>query len=145
MKLQGMFVAAATPFDHTGAIYRAKVQHNFDKWSRTAVAGFVVGGAAGEGALLDAAEKVEIVRLARPHVPEGRTIIVDVSGEGADNAAKLAKSAAEAGAHAVVSAAPRLYPGTALLYFRTLADRSPVPLVLEGAGLAVAEIIALAA
>ena len=145
MKLQGMFVAAATPFDHTGAIYRAKVQHNFDKWSRTAVVGFVVGGAAGEGAFLDAAEKIEIVCLARPHVQEGRLIIADVSGEGADNAAKLAKAVAEAGADAVLSEAPRLYPGTAPLFFRTLADRSPVPVVLGGEGLTIAEIAALAA
>jgi 4-hydroxy-2-oxoglutarate aldolase len=145
MKLQGMFVAAATPFDHTGAIYRAKVQHNFDKWSRTAVAGFLVGGTSGEGPFLDAAEKVELVTLARPLVPEGRLILADVSGEGADNAAKLAKAVAEAGADAVVSSAPRLYPGTALLYFRTLADRSPVPLVLICDGLATEEIGAISA
>jgi 4-hydroxy-2-oxoglutarate aldolase len=139
-----MFVAAATPFDHTGAIYRAKVQHNFDKWSRTAVAGFVIGGAAGEGPLLDAAEKVEIVKLARPHVPDGRLIVVDITSEGADNAAKLAKAAAEAGAHAVTAGAPRFYPGTELLYFRTLADRSPVPVILCGDGLRATGIAALA-
>ena len=145
MKLQGMFVAAATPFDHTGAIYRAKVQHNFDKWSRTAVAGFVVGAAVGEGPLLNAAEKVELIRLARPHVAEGRLILADVSCEGADNAATLASAIAEVGADAVTSSPPHLYSGTALLYFRTLSDRSPVPVVVEGAALTVAEIAALAA
>ena len=144
MKLQGMFVAAATPFDYSGTIYRAKVKHNFEKWSHTAVAGFVVGGAAGEGPLLDAAEKVELIRLARPHVKEGCLIIADVSCEGADNAGQLAKVAAQAGADAVSSSAPRLYPGTALLYFRTLADRSPVPVVVEGGPLTLGEIAALA-
>ena len=144
MKLQGMFVAAATPFDHTGAIYRAKVQHNFDKWSHTGVAGFVVGSVAGEGPLLDAAEKVELIRLARPLVQQGRLILADVSCEGADNAARLAKAAAEAGADGVTSSPPHLYPGRALLYFRTLADRSPVPVVMEGAALTVEEIGQLA-
>ena len=66
MKLQGMFASVATPFDHTGAIYRAKVQHNFEKWSRTALAGFVVGSLAGEGPLLEPAEKLELLRLAAP-------------------------------------------------------------------------------
>src|SRR6516162_4579272 len=98
MKIQGIYVAAATPFDHTGVLYRVKVQHNFDKWSRTAVAGFVIGSLAGEGALLELEEKLEIIRLARPHIPEGRTIVVDVSEEGVYRAAKLARAAAEEGA-----------------------------------------------
>ena len=66
MKLQGMFALAATPFDHTGAIYRTKVQHNFAKWRRTSLAGFIVGSPAGEGPLLEAAEKVELMKLAAP-------------------------------------------------------------------------------
>src|SRR5665213_4482503 len=82
MKLQGMFASAATPFDHTGAIYRTKVQHNFDKWCRTSLAGFVVGGLTGEGPLLEAQEKVDLLRLATPVVPAGRTMILDVSCEG---------------------------------------------------------------
>src|SRR5579863_4978869 len=102
MKLQGIFVAAATPFDHTGALYRVKVQHNFDKWSRTSVSGFVVGSLAGEGPLLEPEEKLEILRLAAPMVGE-RALIADVSAEGVQVAAKLARAAAEAGAHAVVS------------------------------------------
>ncbi len=66
MKLQGMFASAATPFDHTGAIYRAKVQHNFEKWRRTSLAGFIVGSLTGEGPLLETEEKLEVLRLAAP-------------------------------------------------------------------------------
>src|SRR5580698_1885165 len=102
MKIQGIYAAAATPFDHTGAMYRVKVQHNFEKWARTSLAGFVVGSLAGEGPLLEAAEKVELVRLAAAHIPEGRTILADVSEEGVHAAAKLACGVAQAGAHAVV-------------------------------------------
>src|ERR1700733_11301983 len=101
MKLQGIFVAAATPFDHTGALYRVKVQHNFFKWSRTSLAGYIVGSLTGEGPLLDAEEKLERLRLAAPHAGEGRAIIADVSVEGVHGAVKLARGAAEAGAHAV--------------------------------------------
>lgn len=139
MKIQGIYVAAATPFDHTGAIYRVKVQHNFDKWSRTAVAGFVAGSLAGEGPLLDPEEKLEVLRLAVPCVPKDRTVIADVSAEGVHGAAKLACAAAQAGAHAVVSSAPHEYrnlmygPETQMLFFRTLADRSPVPVLIRNA------------
>ena len=93
MKIQGIYAAVATPFDHTGALYRVKVQHNFEKWSRTSLAGFVVGSLTGEGPLLEAEEKLELLRLAVPHVPADRTIIADVTGEGVYAAAKLARSA----------------------------------------------------
>ncbi len=139
MKIQGIYAAAATPFDHTGAMYRVKVQHNFEKWSRTSLAGFIVGSPAGEGPLLDASEKVELLRLAVAHVPADRTIIADVSCEGVHGAVKLARAAAETGAHAVVSSAPHEYrnlmcgPETQMLFFRALADQSPAPVLIHNA------------
>src|SRR5579863_4753451 len=139
MKIQGIYAAVATPFDHTGALYRVKVQHNFEKWSKTSLAGFIVGSLPGEGPLLDAEEKLELLRLAVPHVPPDRTIIADVSGEGVHTAVRLARAAAEAGAHAVVSSAPHQYrnlmygPETQMLFFRALADQSPVPVLIHNA------------
>lgn len=137
MKLQGILASVATPFDHTGAIYRVKVQHNFEKWCRTSLAGFVVGSLAGEGPLMDADDKLEVLRLAAPAVTENRLLILDVSSEGVHPAAKLAAQGAAAGAHAVISSAPFRYRETdrateaQLNYFRALADRSPVPVVLH--------------
>src|ERR1700733_2938400 len=109
MKLQGMFAAVATPFDHTGAIYRAKVQHNFEKWSRTSLSGFVIGAQAGEGPLLEPAEKVDLVRMAAQYAPKDRLLLADVSRDGVMVAAALARAVAEAGAHAVVSGVPHEY------------------------------------
>jgi 4-hydroxy-2-oxoglutarate aldolase len=120
-------------------MYRVKVQHNFEKWSRTSLAGFIVGSLPGEGPLLDAEEKVELLRLAVPYVPKDRAIVADVSEEGVHTAVKLARAAAEAGAHAVVSAVPHQYrtlmygPETQMLYFRALADQSPVPVLIHNA------------
>ncbi len=139
MKIQGIYAAVATPFDHTGAMYRVKIQHNFEKWSRTSLAGFVIGSLPGEGPLLDAAEKLELLRVAAGAIPEGRTIIADVSEEGVHAAAKLACAAAQAGAHAVVSSVPHQYrnlmygPETQMLFFRALADQSPVPVLIHNA------------
>lgn len=138
MKLQGMFALAATPFDHTGALYRAKVQHNFAKWRRTSIAGFITGSHAGEGPLLEAAEKVELLKLAvsAPAGDTPATFIADVSQEGVHGAVALAKAMADAGAHAVISRAPREYrylvnaDDRPALYFRALADQSPIPVVI---------------
>ena len=141
MKLQGILAPVATPFDHTGAIYRAKVQHNFEKWSRTSLAGFVVGAPAGEGPLLESEEKAELVRLAAAGLAEGRILIADVSAEGVHGAAKMARMTADAGAHAVVSIVPHQYrnmmygPEAQSLFFRALADRSPVPVLIHNAPL----------
>lgn len=134
-----MYASVATPFDHTGAMYRVKIQHNFEKWSHTSLAGFVVGSLTGEGPLLEAEEKVELLRIAAPHIPEDRTVIADVSAEGVHAAAKLACASAQAGADAVVSAVPHEYrnlmygPETQMLFFRALADRSPVPVLIHNA------------
>jgi 4-hydroxy-2-oxoglutarate aldolase len=139
MKIQGIYAAVATPFDHTGAMYRVKIQHNFEKWSRTSLAGFVIGSLPGEGPLLEAAEKLELLRVAAGSIPEGRTIIADVSAEGVHAAAKLACALAQAGAHAVVSSVPHQYrnlmygPETQMLFFRALADQSPVPVLIHNA------------
>jgi 4-hydroxy-2-oxoglutarate aldolase len=139
MKLQGILASVATPFDHTGAIYRAKVQHNFAKWRRASVSGFVIGGLAGEGPLLDADEKLQVLRLAVSEDDQARTLILDVSAEGVHSAAKLAKAAADAGANAVLSLAPHQYrnlmygPEAQMLFFRALADQSPVPVLIHNA------------
>ena len=139
MKLQGILAPVATPFDHTGAIYRAKVQHNFEKWSRTALSGFIVASLAGEGPLLEPEEKLVVLRLAVASVPEGRLLILDVSNEGVHAAVNLACAAATAGAHAVVSLVPHAYRNlmsgaeAQTLYFRALADRSPVPVIVHNA------------
>jgi 4-hydroxy-2-oxoglutarate aldolase len=139
MKLQGILAPVATPFDHTGAIYRAKVQHNFEKWRRTSLAGFIVGSLTGEGPLLDAEEKIELLRLAAPLMEGERTLVADVSAEGVRSASKLAKLAAEAGAHAALSLVPHQYrnmmygPEAQALYFRGLADQSPVPVLIHNA------------
>jgi 4-hydroxy-2-oxoglutarate aldolase len=138
MRFQGIYASVATPFDHTGALYRVKVQHNFEKWSRTSLAGFIAGSVAGEGALLDAQEKLELLRLAAAAIPDDRALLLDITEEGVDRAARLARAAAGAGARGVVSRTPHLYPvmcsrETQMLFFRALADRSPVPVLIHNA------------
>ena len=127
---------AATPFDHTGAIYRTKVQHNFGKWRRTSLAGFIVGSHAGEGPLLEDAEKVELIRLAATGAGES-LLIADVTQEGVHGAVRLSHAMKDAGAHAVISLPPHEYrhlPNAEELpplYFRALADQSPVPVLIH--------------
>ena len=94
MKLQGIFVDATTPFDHTGALYRVKIEHNIGKWNQTSVAGYVIGGFTGEGPLLAAKEKSELWEIAAASVGAGKLLIAGIDAEGVLEAATQINCAA---------------------------------------------------
>ena len=60
MKLEGIYPPIATPFDHEGNLYKAKVRHNVEKWNKTKLAGYVVCGSTGETVYLTTEEKVQL-------------------------------------------------------------------------------------
>ncbi len=136
MKLSGIFAAITTPFDHNGDIYRVKIEHNLVRWNATSLAGYVVGSSTGEGPLLLHDEKLTVWELSAKSAAEGRTLIADVSAEGVREAAELAGHAARLGYHAVCARVPVHYAGimhgaeSQALFFRALADRSPLPVVI---------------
>jgi 4-hydroxy-2-oxoglutarate aldolase len=139
MKLQGIFVAAATPFDYSGQLYKVKVEHNVVKWNLTSVAGYAFGGIAGEGPLLGEDEKAVLWDVAAKHAAPEKTLLADCSAEGVELSARLAKRAAALGFHAVVCAAPHEYKSlmygrdAQMLYFQSVADRSPIPVIIGNA------------
>ena len=139
MKLQGIFVSAATPFDYSGALYKTKVQHNVEKWNRTSVAGYVFAGTAGEGSLLADDEKAALWELGSRHADSGKLLIAAVTSDGVHLCAGLARRAADLGFHAVLCGVPMHHrnlmnhPAAQMLHFRAVADRSPVPVVIENA------------
>ena len=155
MKLHGILVDTATPFDHAGELYRVKIEHNIGKWSQTSVAGLVVGGFAGEGALLNAAEKSELWRIAAASAGEGKLLIAGVDAPGVREAASQIQCAAGFGFAAALVETPHAHPlmrwpAVQLLYFRAVADRAAVPIVVAnrpqatGVSLTAAELAALA-
>jgi len=150
MKFQGIYIDTATPFNHAGDLYRVKVEHNIGKWNRTSVAGYVVGGYIGEGALLSAQEKSELWGLAAASVGEGKTLIAGVGCAGVREAAAQVNCGAGLGYAAALVEAPRgVSPfetrDAQLLYFRSIADRAKIPIVVESRpDLAVETLVALA-
>ena len=136
MKLSGIFAAITTPFDHNGDVYRTKIEHNLSRWNATSLAGYVVGSAAGEGPLLAHDERLAVLELSAKSAAEGRTLVADVSVEGVREAVELATRAAKLGYHAVCAEVPTRYSGlmygaeSQVLFFRALADRSPIPVVI---------------
>jgi 4-hydroxy-2-oxoglutarate aldolase len=132
MKLQGIFADITTPFDHKGDIYKVKVQHNVEKWNRTTLAGYVVCGAAGEGALLSAEEKVAVWEMVAKYASEDKLLIAASAAPGVRETVWLSNRAAELGYKAAFIDSPHHRPETASLYFRSVADDSRIPLILAG-------------
>jgi len=136
MKLQGIFPPIATPFDHNGDIYPAKVRHNVEKWNRTALSGYVVMGSTGESVMLTPDEKYTMWELVAHHAAPEKLLIAGTGMEGVRETVALTNRAAEMGYKAAMVRTPHYYKNLVnradaqALYFRAVADQSRIPLII---------------
>jgi 4-hydroxy-2-oxoglutarate aldolase len=136
MKLQGIFPALTSCFDHEGQLYKAKVFHNIERLNQIALSGYVVCGSTGETPLLSVTERVQLMQWVREASAEGKTLVAGVGAESVHETVEIANYAAEAGFHAALALTPFYYrnqmhrPDTQALYFRAVADRSKIPVLI---------------
>ena len=135
MSFRGVYCPLATPFDHRGDLYPSKIRHNLARLQRTNLAGYLAGDETGEGARLSGEEKRRLFGEIAQASTGDKTLIAAVSSAGNFESLRLAEAAKEAG-FAFVAARP--VGGEAApvqtLYFRALADQSPLPLILLNGG-----------
>ena len=136
MKLQGIFPALTTCFDYEGNLYKAKILHNVEKLNQVALAGYTVCGSTGETPLLTPEERLQVCEWVREASADGKILIAGVGAESVHQTVLLANRAAEIGYHAALVLTPHYYaaqmhrPETQALYFRSVADRSKLPVIL---------------
>lgn len=136
MKLQGIFPALTTCFDHQGNLYKVKVLHNIEKLNAIALAGYVVGGSTGETPFLSSEERFQAMAWVKEASAPGKLLIVGVGAESVHETVRLANKAAETGYDAALVLTPFYYPNqmrrpdTQALFFRSVADRSRLPVLL---------------
>ncbi len=135
MLLEGIFLPLTTPFHPDGRLNLPKLKANVDRYSRTPAAGMLVGSAAGEGNSLGYEEIREILLKGMESAADSKVMIASVGRPGVAGTLHLAETAAEAGYDAVAVAAPEFAGETAmrtelLTYFRVIADRSELPVVV---------------
>ncbi|MGB8845062.1 MAG: dihydrodipicolinate synthase family protein, partial [Terracidiphilus sp.] len=135
MLLEGVFAATTTPFYSDERIYFRKIEANIARYSRSLLAGIVVLGSTGEAPLVDDAESREVLRVAAEATHPEKVLIAGVGRESVKAALALADAAAEFNYDAVLVRPPSYYAGqmssaAVLHYFRSIADRSPLPVVL---------------
>ncbi len=136
LKLQGIYPPVTTPFDHKGDIYAAKVQHNVEKWNRTALSGYVVMGSTGESVMLTTEEKVAMWEMVAKHAASGKLLIAGTGVESVRETVMLTNRAAELGYEAAMVRTPHYYKNLVnradaqVLYYRAVADQARIPLII---------------
>jgi 4-hydroxy-2-oxoglutarate aldolase len=136
MKLQGIFPPVTTPFDHEGNLYAVKVQHNIEKWNKTSLTGYVVCGSTGETPLLSAEEKYTLWELVAQSAAPEKVLIAGTGVDGVHETVCLTNRAAAMGYKAALVLTPHYFKNqmtraeTQMLYFRAVADRSRIPVLL---------------
>lgn len=138
MLLQGLFVPLTCPFYRDGASYLRKLEHNVARYSLSPAAGLLALPPGGEAGALSDAEAYETLRSTAEAAGKTKVLLAGVERASTHAALALIESADAAGFDAVVLAPPsdwaRLVHGNdareLLVFFETVADRSPLPVVL---------------
>jgi len=136
LKLHGIFPPIATPFDHSGELYKIKVQHNIEKWNRTGLAGYVVCGSTGESVYLSTEEKIRLWEWVAENAAPEKLLIAGTGVEGVRETIELTNRAAGIGYKAAMVRTPFYYRNliqrteAQTLYFRAVADSSKIPIII---------------
>jgi len=135
MLIEGIFAAVPTPFYADERIYFRKLEANMAHHSRSLLAGMVILGSTGEAVMLDDKESSEVLRVAAEATAPEKVLIAGVGRESVKATVELAEAAARFAYDAVLVRTPSYYasqmsPAAVLHYFRSVADRSPLPVLL---------------
>src|SRR5205807_5361565 len=135
MLLQGIFPAVTTPFYGEGAVYYEKIEHNIDRYSRTPVAGLVILGSTGEAVMLSDEERREVLRVSEEAAAPEKVLIAGTGAESVTETLRLTEYAAALKYDVALVRTPHFYrpqmkPEALLAFYRAVADRSPLPVLL---------------
>jgi 4-hydroxy-2-oxoglutarate aldolase len=135
MLLHGIFPPITTPFYPDGNVYFKKLESNVERYSRTPCAGIVVLGSTGESILLSDAERRDVLKSAREAAVPNKVLIAGTGVESAIETLRLTEYAAELGYDVAMVRTPHYYkkqmrPGNILAFYRIVADRSPLPVII---------------
>jgi len=108
---------------------------NLDRLNAHPLSGYVALGSTGEFPLLTEGEKEHVIATAREHTPRDRRLLAGTGGESTDACVRLTRRAGQLGADAAIVITPSYYkksltPAVQIRHYRTVADASPVPILL---------------
>jgi 4-hydroxy-2-oxoglutarate aldolase len=135
MLLHGIFPPITTPFYPDGNVYFKKIESNVERYSRTPCAGIVVLGSTGEAILLSDQERRDVLKSAREATVPNKVLIAGTGIESAIETLRLTEYAADLGYDIAMVRTPHYYKkqmtaASILAFYRTVADRSPLPVII---------------
>jgi dihydrodipicolinate synthase/N-acetylneuraminate lyase len=135
MLLEGIYAAITTPFYPDERLYFRKLEANIARYSRSLLSGILVLGSTGEAVMLDDAESRDVLRVAAEAAAPEKVLIAGVGQESVAATVRLAEAAARFNYDAVLVRtssyfANQMSTAAVLHYFRSVADRSPLPVLL---------------
>jgi len=135
MLLSGIFPPITTPFYPDSEVYYKKIESNVERYSRTPIAGIVVQGSTGEAVMLSDQERRDVLKAAMATAAPAKVMIAGTGLESAHETLRLTEYAAELGYDVAMVRTPhyfkkQLLPANQLAFYRTVADRSPLPIII---------------
>src|SRR5215467_1644119 len=135
MLLHGILPPITTPFYPDGNVYYKKLEANVERYSRTPVAGIVVLGSTGEALMLSDQEKRDVLKVARETTAPNKVLVAGTGIESAIETLRLTEYAAGLGYNIAMVRTPHYYKKqmlseNILAFYRTVADRSPIPVIV---------------
>jgi len=135
MRPGGVLAPVPTPIDSTDRVRPDWLRQAFPRWLSSPLTGFVVLGSNGEAALLDDDESDLILGAAREVVPAGRLLIAGTGRESTQATVAATRRAAAMGVDMVLVRTPGFFKSQMtsevfVRHYRTVADASPVPVLL---------------
>jgi 4-hydroxy-2-oxoglutarate aldolase len=134
MLLEGLHIPLTTPFRRDGSLDSQALAANVLRYSYTPAAGLIVLGPAGESTLLNDTETRDALQIVAQAAAPEKILIAGVFRDSVTSALDLAGFAAGQQYDAVLVGTPGVLGSTQTLelltFFRAIADRSPLPLIL---------------
>jgi 4-hydroxy-2-oxoglutarate aldolase len=134
--LRGTFLPVTTPFHpHTGDVDVVAFRSNLGHWLGHPISGILIAGTNGEGALLDDRERALLVEAVAGSMPPHARLLAECGAESTRQTVRRVRIAADAGADVALVSPPAFFksamtPEAVARHYRTVADASPIPVVV---------------
>jgi len=135
MLLHGIFPPITTPFYPDGSLYLKKLEANVAQYSKAPLPGIVVLGSTGEAVMLGDEETREVLRTAADAAAPEKVLVAGCGRESARETLAWCEYSAECGYDVALIRTPHYYksqlvPANVLAFYRTVADQSPIPMIV---------------
>ncbi|HEV2487652.1 MAG TPA: dihydrodipicolinate synthase family protein [Terracidiphilus sp.] len=135
MQLNGVIAPVCTPFEGNGEVHFDALRQNIAKYIDAGLKKFVVAGSTGEAPLLSGTEKRQLFQCVR-EAADGCVLIAGTGAESVKETLALVHQATAFDYKAGLVLTPHFYrsqmsrPGTQAEFFRSVADSSPIPILI---------------